>query len=71
MVPHGSRIKVDKHKYNNGQIIGDLQGISVPDDVFSIQEYANRRWYPWHSGYTLERPPSSASTSSLTAIASS
>ena len=48
----GGRIKekTDAYKYPSGEIIGDLQGISVPDDVFSIKEYANNRWYPWHSG---------------------
>jgi hypothetical protein len=48
----GGRIKekTNAYKYNNGEIIGDLEGISVPDDVFSIQEYGSRRWYPWHSG---------------------
>ena len=42
--------KTDAYKYPSGEIIGDLQGVSVPDDVFSIQEFANDRWYPWHSG---------------------
>ena len=48
----GGRIKekTNAYKYPNGEEIGDLQGTAVPDDVFSIQEYANDRWYPWHSG---------------------
>ena len=48
---NGGRIKEKSDAYKkDGKIIGDLQGISVPDDVFSIQEYSNGRWYPWHSG---------------------
>ena len=50
--PNGGRIKehTDSYKYDNGEEIGDLQGISVPNDVFSIKDYSEDRWYPWHSG---------------------
>ena len=29
---------------------GNLLGVPVPNDVFSLQDYKNDRWYPWFSG---------------------
>ena len=44
------RRSVDAYRYRNGKGIGDLRGVHVPRDVFSLRNHKNGRYEPWFSG---------------------
>ena len=45
-----SRINKSNYLKVNGEKVGDLRGITIPTDVFSLSELKNSMYRPWHSG---------------------
>ena len=45
-----SRIKKDDYLTVKGKKVGDLKGVTIPTDVFSVKRYEDNKYFPWLSG---------------------
>ena len=45
-----ARIKDRDYLKVDGNPVGNIRGLKVPNDVFTLQEYRNDKYYPWFSG---------------------
>jgi len=45
-----ARIKDRDYLIVDGKPVGNIRGMKVPNDVFTLKEYRNDKYYPWFSG---------------------